>query len=78
LLGADLTGIDFDSQTDFTGAYYDANTLFDPFFDTAGLIFVPEPSTRALLAFGLTALAFRRSMRWPLPRMRRFTTRQGV
>ena len=63
MLGTDLTGINYDNQTDFTGAFYDINTIFDPLFDTTSLIFVPEPSTGALLAFGFTALAFRRRIR---------------
>ena len=58
MLGADLNGIDYNSKSDFSGAFYDADTLFDPFFDTTGLVFVPEPSTMALLTFGLTILAF--------------------
>jgi hypothetical protein len=79
LLGTDLTGVNYDSETDFTGAFYDASTLFDPLFDTASLILVPEPSTRALLAFGLTALAFSRlMMRQPPRKKRRPMTRQGV
>ena len=77
-MGADLTGINYDSDTDFDGAFYDINTIFDPFFDTTGLILVPEPSTGALLAVGLTALAFRRWVRRPPPGMRRLMPRQGV
>ncbi len=65
------------SETDFTGAFYDANTLFDPLFDTTGLIYVPEPSTKALLAFGLTVLASRRLIRRPPPSVRRLTPHQG-
>jgi uncharacterized protein YjbI with pentapeptide repeats len=78
LVGADLTGISYNNETDFTGALYDANTRFDPFFDMTGLILVPEPSTAALLTFGLTLLAFRRVSWRPHRRLRALTPPQGI
>ncbi|MBW2692800.1 MAG: PEP-CTERM sorting domain-containing protein, partial [Deltaproteobacteria bacterium] len=78
LLGADLTGISYNNETDFTGAFYDTDTRFDLSFDTTGLILVPEPSTAALLTFGLTLLAFRRVSWRSHRRLRALTPPQGI
>lgn len=57
LLGADLSNIADQTNTNFTGALFDSSTLFAAGFDTSSLVFVPEPSSALLMALGLIGLA---------------------